>query len=53
MEIGPNGYGAVEIDESEIIGFSKSIFWMFGLIDRFTRKAIVYCIFKLEPSKIF
>ena len=44
MEIGPNGYGAVEIDESEIIGNQEHIYWMFGLIDRFTREARVYCI---------
>ena len=43
-EVGPNGYGAVEIDESEIIGNQDHIYWMFGSIDRFTREARVFCV---------
>lgn len=36
-EISDNGYAAVEKEESEIIGNSKVIFWMIGIIGRFTK----------------
>ena len=38
------GYGSVEIDESEIIGNSNEIYWMFGIIDRKTKNARVFCV---------
>lgn len=28
------GFAAIEIDESEIIGISETIYWIFSLIDR-------------------
>ena len=39
-----NGYPVFEIDESEIIGNSEIIYWMFGIIDRLTKESRVYCI---------
>ena len=38
------GYPVFEIDESEIIGNSEIIYWMFGIIDRLTKESRVYCI---------
>lgn len=37
------GYGSFEIDESEIIGDINEIYWMFWIIERNTKDAIVYC----------
>ena len=44
IEIGSNGYGTVEFEESEIIGNQEYIYWMLGLIDKFTREARVFCV---------
>ena len=38
------GYAIIEIDESEIVGNSNDIFWMFGIICRKTKDARVYCV---------
>ena len=38
------GFAAIEIDESEIIGNSEIIYWMFGLIDRISKKARIFCV---------
>lgn len=43
-EIWPNGYGAVHIDESEIIGNKDHIYWMIGALDRLTREARIFCV---------
>ena len=42
--IGENGYGIVEIDESSIIGNIHKNYWMFGIIDRVSKECRVYCI---------
>ena len=47
------GYGLVEIDESEIIGNSQQIYWMFGIIDRKTKDSRIYCVFIIEQRKIY
>ena len=39
-----NGYISCEIDESEIIGNQNVIYWMFGIIDRGTKEARVFCV---------
>ena len=44
MEICINGYGSVEIDESEIIGNGNDIYWVFGLIDRNTKETRIFSI---------
>ena len=38
------GFAAIEIDEREIIGNSEIIYWMFGLIDRVTKEARIFCV---------
>ena len=38
------GYASVEIDESEIIGNSQEIYWMFGIIDRKIKDARIFCV---------
>jgi len=35
------GYAGVEIDESKIISLGNKIYWMFCLIDRNTKEAII------------
>lgn len=42
--IGPKGYACVEIDESEMIGNSQKIFWIFGIIDRTTKEARLFSV---------
>ena len=42
--IGPKGYACVEIEESEMIGNSQKIFWIFGIIDRTTKEARLFSI---------
>ena len=39
-----NGYISCEIDEREIIGNQNVIYWMFGIIDRGTKEARVFCV---------
>ena len=39
-----NGYISCEIDESEIIGNNNVIYWMFGIINRATKEARVFCV---------
>ena len=46
-------YGSVEIDESEIIGNSQQIYWMFGIIDRKTKDSRIYCVYIIEQRKIY
>lgn len=38
------GYSSIEIDESKIISHANEIFWMFGCIDRNSKKARVRCV---------
>ncbi len=38
------GYISCEIDESEIIGNQNVIYWMFGIIERSTKEARVFCV---------
>ena len=38
------GYPSVEIDESKIISSGYEIYWMFGIIDRNTKEARVFCV---------
>ena len=42
--IGPNGYGVVELDESKIIWNSQKILWMLGIIERLTKEARVFTV---------
>ena len=49
--IGENGYGIVEIDESSIIGNIHKNYWMFGIIDRFSKDCRVYCVLN-DRSKL-
>ena len=44
--ISDGGYASVEIDESEVIGNGNEIYWMFGIIDRNTKEARIFCVFK-------
>ena len=44
IAIGPKGYACVEIDESEMIGNNQKIFWIFGIIDRTTKKARLFSV---------
>ena len=39
-----NGYISCEIDESEIIGNSNVIYWMFGIVERSTKEARIFCV---------
>ena len=39
-----NGYISCEIDESEIIGNQNVIYWKFGIIERSTKEARVFCV---------
>ena len=38
------GYSTIEIDESCIIDNSNVVYWMFGLIQRNTKEAHIYCV---------
>ena len=44
IEIGDEGYPSIEIDESLMISNGNIQYWMFGLIDRQTKNARVYCV---------
>ncbi len=37
IKIGEKGYERCEIDESSIIGNQNKIYWMLGIIDRFSK----------------
>ena len=43
-ELDKNGYISCEIDESEIIGNSNVIYWMFGIVERSTKEARIFCV---------
>ena len=34
----------MEIDESEIVGNGQMIYWMFGIIERNTKEAIIFSV---------
>ena len=38
------GYPAVEIDETSIIGNANSVIWPFGIIDRSNKDACIFCV---------
>ena len=42
--ISSNDYSVFEIDESEIIGNSQIIYWMFGIVDRFTKDSRLFFV---------
>ena len=44
LSIGDPGYSSIEIDESEIVGNQNVIYWIFGLIERSTKEARIYCV---------
>ena len=43
-DIDETGYISVEIDESEIIGNQNIIYWMFGMIERKSKEARIFCV---------
>ena len=43
-ELDKNGYISCEIDESEIIGNSNVIYWMFEIMERSTKEARNFCV---------
>ena len=43
-EIEDTGYISFEIDESEIIGNQNVIYWMFGMIERQSKEARIFCV---------
>ena len=45
-----NGYPVFEIEESEIIGNSEVIYWMFGIIDRITKESREFCVLNNRTS---
>jgi len=44
LEPTDQGYPAVEIDETSIIGNSNSVIWAFGIIDRSNKEARIFCV---------
>ena len=44
LEPAEEGLPRIEIDESEVIGNSQKILWMFGLIDRSTKEARIFSV---------
>ena len=48
--ISEKGYPVFEIDESEIIGNSEVIYWMFGMIDRISKESRVFCVLNDRTS---
>ena len=49
LVIGEKGYAAIEIDESGLIDKDNNIYWMFGIIGRFTKEARIFCMLDLLP----
>ena len=51
------GYSSVEIDKKGIIGNNTEIYWMFGIIEKVSKKACVFCVLnnrtQLNLLKIF
>ena len=45
-----SGFPIFEIDESEIIGNSEVIYWMFGIIDRISKESRVFCVLNNRSS---
>ena len=45
-----NGFPVFEIDDSEIIGNSEVIYWMFGIIDRISKESRVFCVLNNRSS---
>ena len=45
-----NGFPVFEKDESEIIGNSEVIYWMFGIIDRISKESRVFCVLNNRSS---
>ena len=44
LDKGINGYASVEIDESEIIGNSQNIYWIFDIIDNTNKEALLFSV---------
>ena len=42
--ISDDGFSVFEIDESKIIGNNDIIYWMFGIIDRISKEARIFCV---------
>lgn len=47
------GYLSIEIDESEIIGNSNTIYWIFGLNEKQSKEACVFYILNNMKKIIF
>ena len=43
-EIESTGYASIGIDESKIIENNNTIYWMFGVICRATKEALIFCV---------
>ena len=43
-EVNSNGYCSVEIDESSIIGNQNIVIWMFGIVERISKNARIFCV---------
>ena len=46
-------YISVEIDENEIIGNQKVIYWIFGIIERQSKQAWIFGVLDKKPKKIY
>lgn len=44
LSIEVRGYSSIEIDENELIGNEKFIYWMFGQIESSTKEESIYCV---------
>ena len=44
LEPTDQGYPAVEINETSIIGNGNSVIWAFGIIDRSNKDACIFCV---------
>ena len=45
-----SGFPKFEIDESEIIGNSEVIYWMFWIIDGISKECRVFCVLNNRSS---